>query len=153
MEIQIFNIVNFLPCPLNSKIELEIFARNGVLNCKTIEEFKNLGKNNQIFLDQLGAYKHSEINFGKIFEICSPELIVQILVLILSEGKLAFFHENLEIVSYVVYFFYQITFPITPKENIYCFSPNIYYYGDSIGFVEIIGFPCDFKKIEEYVKR
>ena len=150
LEIQIFNIVNFLPCPLNSKIELEIFARNGVLNCKTIEEFKNLGKNNQIFLDQLGAYKHSEINFGKIFEICSPELIVQILVLILSEGKLAFFHENLEIVSYVVYFFYQITFPITPKENIYCFSPNIYYYGDSIGFVEIIGFPCDFKKIEEY---
>ena len=153
LEIQIYNIVNFLPCPLNSKIELEIFARNGVLNCKNLDEYKNLGNNitnNLIYLNQLGAFKHSEINFGKIFEICSPELIIQVLVLILSEGKVAFFHENLEILSYVIYFFYQITFPITPKENIYCLSPNTYYYADSIGFVEIIGFPCDFDKITDY---
>jgi len=39
---------------------------------------------------------------------------------------------------------------ITPKENIYCLIPNTYYYADSIGFVEIIGFPCDFDKITDY---
>ena len=157
LEIQIYNIVNFLPCPLNNKLELSIFALNGVLNCKTIEEFKNLGKNiknNSLFLDQLGAYKHPEINFGKIFEICSPELIIRILFLILfgQAGGVAFFHENLEILSYVIYFFYQITFPITPKENIYCFSPNIYFFGDSINFEDnITGFPCYFDKVKDYI--
>ena len=154
LEIQIYNMVNFLPCPLNSKIELSIFAINGVLNCKNLEEFKNLGKNienNSLFLDQLGAYKHSEINFGKIFEICSPELIVRILFLILYGGGVTFFHENLEILSYVIYFFYQITFPITPKENIYCFSPNIYYFGDSINFEDnITGFPCFYDKVKDF---
>ena len=157
LEIQIYNIVNFLPCPLNNKLELSIFALNNVLKCKTIEEFKNLGKNiknSSLFLDQLGAYKHSEINFGKIFEICSPELIIRILFLILfgTVGGVAFFHENLEILSYVIYFFYQITFPITPKENIYCFSPNIYFFGDTINFEDIItGFPCYFDKVNDYI--
>ena len=156
LEIQIYNIVNFLPCPLNSKIILEIFARKGVLNCKNLEEYKNLSNNsinNIIYLDQLGAFKHSEINFGKIFEVCSPELIVQVLVLILCGERIAFFHENLEILSYVIYFFNQITFPLTPYEFIFCLSPNEYFYYNEIYLIEevqIIGFLYDFEKINDF---
>ena len=153
LEIQIYNIVNFLPCPLNSKIELSIYALNGVLNCKNFDEFKNLekdNKDNMIILDQLGAFRHSEINFGKIFEICNPELIIKILILILSDAKIAFFHENFETLSYVIYFFYQITFPITPLENIYCFSPNMYYYWDVDPQDYATGFPCSLDKIKDF---
>ena len=151
LEVQIYNIVNYLPCPLNSKLELDLFLRNNALNCKTLEEFKNLGKNNNIFLDKLGAYKHSEINFCKIFEICSPGLIVQTLILILSNGKIGLFHENPEILTYVMYFFYQVTFPLAHQEKIFTQSPNSYFYGDDIDFQDnIFGFPCDFDKVSEY---
>ena len=155
LEIQIYNIINFTPCPVNSNLELSLFALNGALDCKNVEEYKNLinaNKNNLINLEQLGAYRHSEINFGKIFEILSPELLIRILFVIINGGGVAFFHEDLETLSYILYFFYQITFPITPKENIYAFSPNTYFFGaEQINYEDnITGFPCFYEKIEDY---
>ena len=78
LEIQIYNLVNFLPCPLNKKIEIKLSAKNGIFNYKTLDEylnFTNKDKNYTIYLDQLGAFKHSEINMGKIFEIFPPFLV------------------------------------------------------------------------------
>ena len=155
LEIQIYNIINFTPCPVNSNLELSLFALNGALNCKTVEEYKNLtyaNKNNIINLDQLGAYRHSDINFGKIFEILYPDLLIRILFVILNGGGVAFFHEDLETLSYILYFFYQITFPITPKENIYAFSPNTYFFGaEQINYEDnITGFPCFYENIEQF---
>jgi len=147
LEIQIYNIVNYLPCPLNSKVELSIYAKNNVLNIKTFDEFK---KNNIIFLEQLGAYKHSELNFCKIFEICTPEFIIQILLQILTGDKMAFFHENPEILSYFIFFLYQITFPLTPKEDSYYFNPNKYYFMEDNNFLQLIGFSCFFDQIKNY---
>ena len=155
LEIQIYNIVNFLPCPFNNKIELKIFTKNGICNFKSLEEylkFANKEKNYTIFLDKLGAFKNSEINMGKIFEILTPELIIQILFIILNSGKIAFFHEDLEILFYVMFFFFQVTSPITPKEFIFCKSPNVYYYSDEFSMIDspLVGFPCDFEKIKEF---
>ena len=155
LEIQIYNLVNFLPCPLNKKIEIKLSAKNGIFNCKTLDEylnFTNKDKNYTIYLDQLGAFKHSEINMGKIFEILSPELIIQILFILLNGGKIVFFHEDFEILYYVMFFFNQITFPLTPKEFILCKSPNIYYYSDEFPLLDsnLGGFPCDFDKVKEF---
>ena len=155
LEIQIYNIINFTPCPVNNNLELTLFALNGALDCKNVDEYKNLinaNKNNIINLEQLGAYRNSEINFGKIFEILSPKSLIRILFVILNGGGVAFFHEDLEILSYVLYFFYQITFPITPKENIYAFCPNAYFFGsDQINYEDnITGFPCFYEKIDEF---
>ena len=84
LEIQIYNLVNFLPCPLNNEIDLSIYGGSGILNCNNLNDYQNLIKdkiNYIINLEQLGAYKHSEINFGKIFEVCSPKLIIQVLII------------------------------------------------------------------------
>ena len=154
LEVQIYNIINFLPCTLNSNLKLSIYALNEVLNCKNIDEFKNLvnsNKDNIIYLYQLGAYRHSEINFGKILDILTPELLIRILFVILNRGGVAFFHEDLELLSYVIYFLYQIKFPITPKESIYTFSPNTYFFsGDQIFDISITGFPCYLEKINDF---
>ena len=152
LEIQIYNIVNFLPCPLNNKIEFKLFTKND-FNYKSLDEylnFANKDKNNTIYLDKLGAFKHTEINMGKIFEILSPEIIIQILFIILTGGKIAFFHEDLEILDYIMYFFFQITFPITPIELILCKSPNLYYYSTDFAVMNIVGFPCNFEKIKQF---
>ena len=152
LEIQIYNIVNFLPCPLNNKIEFKLFTKN-VFNYKSLNEylnFANKDKNNTIYLDKLGAFKHTEINMGKIFEILSPEIIIQILFIILTGGKIAFFHEDLEILDYIMYFFFQITFPITPIELILCKSPNLYYYSTEFAVMNVVGFPCNFEKIKQF---
>ena len=152
LEIQIYNIVNFLPCPLNNKIEFKLFTKND-FNYKSLNEylnFANKDKNNTIYLDKLGAFKHTEINMGKIFEILSPEIIIQILFIILTGGKIAFFHEDLEILDYIMYFFFQITFPITPIELILCKSPNLYYYSTEFAVMNVVGFPCNFEKIKQF---
>ena len=152
LEIQIYNIVNFLPCPLNNKIEFKLFTKND-FNYKSLNEylnFANKDKNNTIYLDKLGAFKHTEINMGKIFEILSPKIIIQILFIILTGGKIAFFHEDLEILDYIMYFFFQITFPITPIELILCKSPNLYYYSTEFAVMNVVGFPCNFEKIKQF---
>ena len=87
---------------------------------------------------------------GKIFEILSPEIIIQILFIILTGGKIAFFHEDLEKLDYIMYFFFQITFPITPIELILCKSPNLYYYSTEFAVMNVVGFPCGFEKIKQF---
>ena len=156
LEIQIYNLVNFLPCPLNNEIDLSIYGGSGILNCNNLNDYQNLIKdkiNYIINLEQLGAYKHSEINFGKIFEVCSPKLIIQVLILILGGGNIAIFHDNLETLYYVLYFFYQITFPITPLEKVYCFSPDNYLSGDNISLDNYMsGFVCNFNNIKDFTR-
>ena len=38
LEIQIYNIINFTPCPVNSNLELSLFALNGALNGALIDD-------------------------------------------------------------------------------------------------------------------
>ena len=51
-----------------------------------------------------------------------------------------------------MFFFFQVTSPITPKEFIFCKSPNVYYYSDEFSMIDspLVGFPCDFEKIKEF---
>jgi hypothetical protein len=49
-----------------------------------------------------------------------------------------------------MYFFFQITFPITPIELILCKSPNLYYYSTEFAVMNVVGFPCNFEKIKQF---
>ena len=154
IEIQIYNIVNFTPCPLEQKIELIPFPLSdlsSILKCKSLEEYKNLNKNacNIINLEQLGGYKHSEINFCKILDILTPELIVQVYFQLFCGKTIAFFSRNKETLHLVLLIFTHFLFPLSEKENCYSFNPNYYYSAEFVNSF-IVGYLSEFKNLDKF---
>ena len=152
LEIQIYNIVNFIPCPLDNKLELSIFQNielSSIIKCKNKDEFLGLNKSNQSFiLEQLGGYKHSEINFCKILEILSPENIIQIYLQFFCGKKIAFFSAKKEILNYSILVFYHLLFPIAGVENVFSLNPNIYYNNEEIIHQNLFGFVTSYVNLE-----
>ena len=130
LEILVYNIVNFIPCPLNNKIELSLFPDNDLSSIKKIKDFDEYKKNennNFLYLEQLGGYKHSDINFCKIFLIFSPEMIVQIYLQYLLGRNICFFSGDKEKLYLVAYIFTVFLFPLNRQQKCFGLNPNIYY--------------------------
>jgi len=151
IEIQIYNIVNFIPCPLDNKLELSIFPPNelsSIIKCKDFNEYKKLNdSNNYLFLEQLGGYNHSEINFCKILEILTPEVITQVYLQLFCGKTVAFFSEKKEILNYVLFVFSHFLFPLAGKESVFGLNPNKYYSGEILDHF-IVGFLSSYLIIE-----
>ena len=152
LEIQIYNIVNFLPCPLDNKIELSIFPYIdlcSIIKCKNKEEFINMNKTKELFiLEQLGGYKHTEINFCKILDFFSPGNLIQIYLQLLCGNKIAFFSDNKELLNYTILVFYHLFFPLAGSENVLSLNPNIYFINDEILHENILGFATSYLILE-----
>ena len=144
LEIQIYNIVNFISCPLDNKIELSIFPNidlSSIAKCKNEDEFLGINKINQNFiLEQLGGYKHTEINFCKILEILSPETIIQIYLQLFCGKKIVFFSEKKEILNYTILVFYHLLFPLAGTENVFSLNPNIFFNNEEVIHQNLFGF-------------
>ena len=136
IELQIYNLVNFIPCPLDNKLELIIFPDkelSSIVKCKEFDEYKKLNDiNNILILEQLGGYKHSEINFCKILDILSPETIIQTYLQLLCGKTVAFFSENQEKLNYILLIFSHLLFPLGAKECAYGLNPNKYYSSEML---------------------
>ena len=151
LEIQVYNIVNFIPCPVNNKFELSIFPNNdlsSIKNCKNLDEYKKNGNNNFMYLEQLRGYRQSDINFCRIFEILTPELIVQIYLQYLLRKNIAIFSEDKEKLHLVVYIFDAFLFPLNKKQNCSSLNPNSYFYDEEIDCC-LSAYLCSYKKIAE----
>ena len=152
LEIQIYNIVNYIPCPLDNNLELSIFPNidlSSIIKCKNEQEFLNINKTREsITLEQLGGYKHTEINFCKIFEFLSPENIIQIYLQILCGKRIAFFSEKKEVLNYTILFFHHLLFPLAGTENVFSLNPNIYFNNEEIIHQNIFGFVTSYMILE-----
>ena len=151
LEIQIYNIVNYIPCPFDNKLELLIFPDNNlssITKCQNMDDYKKLN-NTPIILEQLGGYKHSEINFCKILEFFSPEIIVQLYVQILCGKNIGFFSENKEILNYFLLVFSNLLFPLAGKEYVHALNPNKYYSNEFLD-IFIFGFLSSYMTIQFY---
>ena len=152
LEIQVYNIVNFIPCPVNNKFELSLFPNNdlsSIKNCKNFNEYKKNGSNNYMYLEQLRGYRQSDINFCRIFEILTPELLVQIYLQYLLRKNIAIFSEDKEKLHLVVYIFDVFLFPLNKKQNCSSLNPNSYFYDEEIDCC-LSAYLCSYKKIAEY---
>ena len=152
LEILIYNIVNFIPCPLNNKMELSLFPDNDLSSIKKFKDFneyKKNGNNNFLYLEQLGGYKHSDINFCKIFQIFSPEMIIQIYLQILLGRNICFFSGDKEKLHLVAYIFNVFLFPLNRQQKCFSLNPNKYYC-DAEDDSNLICFLSSYKNIKNY---
>ena len=144
IEIQIYNIVNFVPAPINSSMKMtlvpaeELFEIN---RCKTKEEFFNLKKQEKYLLAQLSGYRCSDINFSELFSVLSVETIVEVYLELFSGKTIGFFSKYIEILNLTMYIFQQFFFPLAPNENVAGLSPIKFYCSENVDQY-IIGFVC-----------
>ena len=152
IEIQIYNIVNFVPAPINSNMKMtlipgeELFEIN---RCKTKEEFIALEKQEKYYLNQLSGYRCSDINFSELFSVLSVETIVEVYLELFSGKTIGFFSKYIEILNLTMYIFQQFLFPLAPNENVAGLSPLKFFCSENIDQY-IVGFVCGYDDLDNY---
>ena len=150
IEIQLFNIVNFVPAPVNSNMRMtlipgeELFEIN---KCKNKEDFIDSQKQETFCLDQLSGYRCSDINFSELFSVLSVETIAEVYLELITGKTIGFFSKYLEILNLTMYIFQQFIFPLSPNENVSGLSPTKFFCSENIDQF-IVGFMCGYDELE-----
>ena len=97
IEIIIYNIVNFLPSPLNYKLTYNIF-----IDDLDVPPY---------VLSQQTGYPYLDFDLSEIFNILPLNLIIEIFLLTLIEQSILFFSSDLEILNMVMFIFYTLNYP------------------------------------------
>ena len=96
IELTIYNIVNFVPSPMNYKLHLDLFASE---NCPEIE------------LSQLSGYPYIDFDLKEVFRLLPINLFLEIYFFALIEQPILFFSSNLEILNMVMFIIYVLQYP------------------------------------------
>lgn len=125
IEILIYNIVNFIPSPINHNLCLSLFPNRDLATYQKsilIDNQQNilnhLPQNQQNFLskqilNQLSGYPMLDFNLSEIFHILTKEVIIEILFFNLLETNMLFFGSDLEHLNLVMYIISCLSYPCT----------------------------------------
>ena len=152
IEIQIYNIINFIPAPVNSKINITFFPSNelsDISRCENDFNFINLNRQQIYNLNQLSGYRHSDFDISAIFCVLPVDIIIQVYLQLLIGRTIAFFSKNLEILNMTLYVFQQFFYPLSPDETVNCLSPTKYFCTEFYS-QNLVGFLCSYDEIEDY---
>ena len=97
LEIIVYNIVNFIPSPMNNSIQLYLFSQ--ILN----EEAKKI--------IQMSGYPYLEFNLSEIFNLMPLNLVLEIYILTFLESSIIFFCSDLEVLNMVMFIMFVLNYP------------------------------------------
>ena len=98
LEIIIYNIVNFLPTPLNYSLNFDLF--NNEIDAPSY------------IIPQLSGYPYLDFDLNAIFNILPLNLMIEIFLLTVIEQSILFFSSDLEILNMVMFIMYSLNYPI-----------------------------------------
>ena len=96
-EILVYNIINYIPSPINSNLELDLFS--------------NDNESPNIEISQLSGYPNIDFDLFEIFNLLPLNLILEVYMLTFLEQNTLFFCSNLEILNTVMYIIYMFNYP------------------------------------------
>ena len=116
LEILIYNILNFLPAPINNDYNIIFFPYFNLKefsSFKTIDEYAKKSNNSKqiVKINQLMGYPVMDIDLNEIFFILPVEKIVEIFILSFLEQKIFFFSKHLEIMNTLMYILSLFSYP------------------------------------------
>ena len=152
IEIQLYNIINFIPAPINQKLNITFFQSydlSSIIKTESEQDFYNLIEQKMYTIEQLSGYRNSEIDFSIIFCILPLDIIVQVYLQILTGHNIGFFSKNIEILSSSIYIFQQLFYPLSYDENVSCLSP-IKFFCYEYCIQNLVGFLCSYEEIDKY---
>ena len=152
IEIQLYNIVNFIPAPINENLRISFFPLNElsqIEKCDIESNFINLNRQQSYIFKQLSGYRDIELDITSIFKVLSVEVIIQVFIQLLIGRNIAFFSKNIETLNITIFIFQQLLYPLNFDETVICLPPKIYFCSEYYN-QNIVGFPCSFDEIENY---
>lgn len=100
-EIILYNIINFIPSPINCSVGVKLNPDGGISN-----------KENYYYFKQLSGYPLFQFDLNELFNILPIDVIIQIFFFTFLENDMIFFSENLEILNIVMYIFANLNYPL-----------------------------------------
>ena len=97
VEILLYNIVNYIPSPINNKLELSLFTTDK--------------EDPKIEINQLNGFPNLDFDLFEIFNLLPLNLIIEIYVLTFLEQSILFFSANLELLNTIMYIMYMFNYP------------------------------------------
>ena len=152
IEIQLYNIINFIPSPINEKINITFFPSYELSEISKYEsdlDFIHLNRQQIYTLNQLSGYRQSEIDISVIFCVLPVDIIIETYVQLLTGRTIAFFSKNIEILNTTLYVFQQFFYPLSPDETVNCLSPTRYFCTEFYS-QNIVGFLCSYEDINNF---
>ena len=98
VEITIYNIVNFIPSPMNYSLNLDLFSYI-------------LTSEKEVVIKQLSGYPYIDIDLIQIFNLLPINYIIEIYILSIIEQSMLFFSSNLEILNMVMFIMFVLNYP------------------------------------------
>ena len=155
IELQLYNIVNFISIPIDKRLDLTLFPFYDLFtinNCQSNEEFISLDNQKIYSLSQNYGYNKPQINISEIFELIPIEVIVEIYLKLLTGHIISFFNNDIQLLNIVIFLFKYFLYPLSPNNNVYCFSKN-QYLNDNKNIINkdelIYGFNTDYNNISK----
>ena len=152
IEIQLYNVINFMSAPINSPYDITFFLSNDLSvtdSCKSESQFINLNGQQKYTLKQLSGYRYSEIDISAILYLLSVDIIIEVYIQLLTGRTVAVFCKNLQILNMTLYIFQQFFYPFSVNECVNTYSPIKFYYPERF-LPNIVGFFCSFDEIGNY---
>ena len=97
LELIIYNIVNYIPSPLNYGLHLNFFEK--ILD---VPDYK---------INQLSGYNYLDFDLSQIFNLLPLNLVLEIFIFTFIEKKIVFFSKNLEILNMTMFIMYALNYP------------------------------------------
>ncbi len=98
VEITIYNIINFIPSPMNYSLNLDLFSY--ILKTEKEVEVK-----------QLSGYPYLDFDLIQIFHLLPMNFVIEIFILTVIEQSMLFFCSNLELLNMVMFIMFVLNYP------------------------------------------
>ena len=120
LEIQIYNILNYIPAPIYSNESLCFFCYHTLYEYSLIKnenQFYNLQNQKFLKIKQISGYPFYDINICKIVAMLTPDNIIKVFLLILLEKQINVFCTELEILNIFILVLTNFNFPLDTMYN------------------------------------
>ena len=133
IELQLYNIINFIPVPIGKRIDMTLFPfyeLSFINKCQCNEEFISLDEQKIYSLERIKGYNIPEINIMEIFEVINIELLVNTYIKILLGNNVKINYNDIETLSIVIFLFNQFLFPLNlnSENNLIKKNSEEYFY-------------------------
>ena len=161
LEVQLYNIVNFTPSPINSYLCLDLLINKDLINLKREyskkiddimksnkkSENKEYKNKNFIFLNQLTGFPFLDINLSSMFFYYNLDMFIIIYIFAFLEIKCLFFSPNLDPLNNIMYILNIFQYPfieISELGQIYTISKEEIQDNNKIANNFITGVNCSY---------
>ena len=155
LEIQLYNIINFIPAPINNDISMTLFPMNElselVQKCNKDTDLIHFNRQKEYILSQVSGYRDIEVDISVIFCILSSDIIIEIFIQLLAGNTVAIFSNNISLLNMTIFIFQEMFYPLSNDESVKCLSPLKFFNSDMMQ-QNIVGFLCTYDEIETFEK-